>query len=460
VNTERFLSREYAKELRRGGKKMEVKKEHALAQSQSLPSPDRTKLAEYPTLSLSERDRRWRLIRKMMDENDVKALITIPGGPWDDPSSYLTNYLWPRHPHRVFFPLQGEPVAFVGFHSIPIDVILKSEAYGIQSWVKDWRCRQDSADDWVALLKERGLTNCHIGIIGNGPFSSGMQTLVASTLMNSVKTALPDVTFVDVYDLFVGIMLVKDQEEMAMFRKAALVMEVAAEEFIQACKPGNTVADVQKAFVSALTSYGVDIWRTEVSSEPDGGRGIVWMGNGLKPPVIQKGHLVCTELFGNVGALHAQAQMTVSVGEPTEEKVKLATLAREAYEIGLATLRPGITFGELAEAMEKPNQREGAWNLTPLAHTMNPHVGVTKYAEEIRGPRGFTGINARLSAVGIPKAKVAHPELVIQEGMTFQLEPNACYGRTYVNIGGNVLVTKHGCEELNRIPTHMVVVPG
>jgi Xaa-Pro aminopeptidase len=439
---------------------MQKKPEDILAYSQSLPIPDRTKLLEYPTLSLKERDRRWGLIRKMMHEKDVRALVTIPGGPWDDPSSYLTNYLWPRHPHRVFFPLEGEPVAFVGFHSIPIDVILKSESYGIESWVKDWRCRQETTDDWVHLLKERGFTNCRIAIVGNGPFSSSVQTLLANTLMNAVKLALPDVSFTDVYDLFVGIMLVKDSEEIAMFRKASLVMEVAAEEFVKACKPGNTVADVQSAFMSALMPYGVDIWRTEVSTEPDGGRGIVWMGNGLRPPVIEKGHLVCTELFGNVGALHAQAQMTVSVGEPSGEKIKLASVAREAYDIGLKTLRPGITFGELAEAMSQPNLREGAWNLTPLAHTMNPHVGVTKYAEQIAGAKGFTGVNERLRDVALPKAKVAHPELVIEEGMTFQFEPNACYGRTYVNIGGNILVTKNGCEELNSIPTRMIVVPG
>jgi Xaa-Pro aminopeptidase len=430
-----------------------------LAQSQSLPKPDRAKLLEYPTLSLRERDRRWGLIRKMMEENDVKALITIPGGPWDDPSSYLTNNLWPRHVDTVFFPLKGEPVAFSGFHLLPVDVLLKSEAYGIESWVTDWRYDQGSADDWTALLKERGLTHCRIGIAGNGQFSRGTQILVANALTNAIKAALPDVSFTDLWDPFVHIWLVKHQEEIAMFRKAALTMEVASEEFVHACKPGNTVADVQNAFMTALIPCGVDIWRSEVSSEPDGGRGVLWMGNGLKPPVIRKGHLVCTEFFGNVGALHAQAQITVSVGEPTAEKARLADLAREAYEIGLKTLRPGITFGELAEAMGEPNRREGAWHLSPLAHTMNPHAGVTNVTEGIRGPRGFTGVNERFGKVRLPEHKIERPDLVMKEGMVLQFEPNACYGRTYVNIGGNILVTKGGCEELNNIPTRMVVVP-
>ena len=48
-----------------------------LAQSQSLLKPDRSKLLEYPVLSLKERDRRWGLIRKMMEENEVEALMVL-----------------------------------------------------------------------------------------------------------------------------------------------------------------------------------------------------------------------------------------------------------------------------------------------------------------------------------------------------------------------------------------------
>ena len=364
---------------------------NGLAQSQSLPKPDRTKLLEYPTLSLKERDRRWGLIRKMMEENDVKALIAIPGGLWDDPSSYLSNCLWPRQTHTVLFPLQGEPVSFGGFHLLPVDTLLKSEAYGIESWVRDWRYAQESADDWVTLLKERGLTHGRIGILGNGHFTRNIQILVGNALTNSIKAALPDVEFTDLCDAFVDIRIVKDQEEIAMFRKAALMMEVASEEFVAACKPGNTVADVQAAFMGSLLPYGADIWRTEVSTEPDGGRGIVWMGNGLKPPEIRKGHLVCTEFFGNVGTLHAQAQITVSVGEPTAEKAKLADIAREAYEIGLKTLRPGITFGELAEAMGEPNQREGAWHSEPACAYDESSCGRHECDRGNKRSKGFHG---------------------------------------------------------------------
>jgi Xaa-Pro dipeptidase len=45
--------------------------------------------------------------------------------------------------------------------------------------------------------------------------------------------------------------------------------------------------------------------------------------------------------------------------------------------------------------------------------------------------------------------------LVLREGMTLEVEPNACIGTKRVNIGGAVLVTGNGCEALNDLPTRV-----
>ena len=49
-------------------------------------------------------------------------------------------------------------------------------------------------------------------------------------------------------------------------------------------------------------------------------------------------------------------------------------------------------------------------------------------------------------------------DVVIQAGMVFQFEPNAAFGREYVNVGGNIIVTENGCEELNVMKTETRVV--
>src|SRR3990172_8805589 len=48
---------------------------------------------------------------------------------------------------------------------------------------------------------------------------------------------------------------------------------------------------------------------------------------------------------------------------------------------------------------------------------------------------------------------------VLKPGMVFAFEPNACFDRHRVNIGGTVVVTESGCEELNRIPTRVTHKP-
>jgi len=44
---------------------------------------------------------------------------------------------------------------------------------------------------------------------------------------------------------------------------------------------------------------------------------------------------------------------------------------------------------------------------------------------------------------------------VLSPGMVLAFEPNACVGDHRVNIGGTVIVTETGCEELNDIPTRV-----
>ncbi|MFC1991932.1 hypothetical protein ACFLVC_04345, partial [Chloroflexota bacterium] len=55
---------------------------------------------------------------------------------------------------------------------------------------------------------------------------------------------------------------------------------------------------------------------------------------------------------------------------------------------------------------------------------------------------------------GPPIAREAEEE-VLKPGMTFEFEPSAHLGRHWVNVGGTVIVTETGNEELNKIGTKM-----
>ncbi len=55
----------------------------------------------------------------------------------------------------------------------------------------------------------------------------------------------------------------------------------------------------------------------------------------------------------------------------------------------------------------------------------------------------------------VPEIPTRHGELVLKPGMLLELEPNPGRGRQRVVVGGTVVVTENGAEELNRLCTEM-----
>jgi len=137
--------------------------------------------------------------------------------------------------------------------------------------------------------------------------------------------------------------------------------------------------------------------------------------------------------------------------DPVDDVIhRLETVARESYEAGLAAVKPGVTFASVVQAMEKPIAAAGCWSKTPLLHTLT------------FGSTGFTPVNREQLAgtreepiEGGARPGIRRGELVLQEGMGLELEPNACLGMVRVNIGAGVLVTSRGAEELNSLATRV-----
>ena len=95
--------------------------------------------------------------------------------------------------------------------------------------------------------------------------------------------------------------------------------------------------------------------------------------------------------------------------------------------------------------MEEPLKSAGCWGYTPLVHSVGPHflAGRTLVNQD------QVNLDVRYAGANAARARQA----ILQPGMVFAFEPNACIGTHRVNIGGTVIVTAAGCEELNHIPT-------
>jgi Xaa-Pro aminopeptidase len=394
----------------------------------------------------AERDFRWQRAGQFLRERNLDGLLVLGGAERPAAELYLTNNGLGQH---VIFPLEGEVTVlcrdtnYIGEHFI-------SAERGEGSFIHDIRIGLHPPSI-AAVIREKGLHDKRIGAVGIGPAGLLMPNGWANYRhWNGVLQQLPQATFEDVTWDFLLMMMRRSPYETELLRKSAAAGEAACEAMLEAARPGATEQDVYTAGMSAFHRFGVRCRWMIIQSGPDnvGWGEAMWLIRAQEPRRLQNGDVVSTELFPNNGMLEAQQQLAIGIGDLHPDFDRCATVARQCYDAGLAALKPGITFGQLCEAMEEPVREAGAWHLTPQVHSLNPLMMVSSYGIDIE--KHVPALKEKYG--NIHGREVFGAEVEVQPGMAFAFEPNCCLGRHRVNIGGTVVVTDTGCEELNSLP--------
>ncbi len=402
-----------------------------------------------PRLTLAERDRRWQGLQALMRAREMEAIVVGSFQGRERLESYLIDDFYDS---IVILPAKGEPTVLT-FATGRVSRSHESARRGEDIWARDIRIGFGGAKA-AEVLREKGVAR-RVGLVGFGPTAPGeAEGLVPLGLHRNLTAALPGVEVADFTRDFTDFILLKSEAEIALLRRAAAVSEEACAAMVAACKPGATEAEVFADIAHAVYRRGCDLRYPflTLQSGPDNiGWGVPrWTIRAEPPRVLATGDLVQAEIHTCYGGQESQVQMCVAIGPLSATHQRCADAARASYEAGLAAVRPCATFGEVVAAMAAPLQAGGFWSKTPLLHTLT------------FGSTGFSGANRE----GIPpgfeqevegrqRPGVRRPELVLQPGMGLELEPNACLGLHRVNIGGAVLVTATGAEELNRLPTRL-----
>lgn len=403
-----------------------------------------------PQLTLAERDRRYAGLRALMETQGFDAIVVGSFQGRERLESYLIDDFLDA---VVVLPLKSDPV-LLAFGGSRISRIFESQRRGHDVWVPDVRMSAGGAKV-AEVLKERGLAKGRIGLVGFGPTAPGeAEGLLPLGFHTNFVKALPDATIGDFTLSFTDFMLVKSEQEIALLRFAARVSEEACRVMMEVSRPGVSEASVYAETVREIHRWGCDLrypFFSLQSGKDNIGWGVPrWSLRAEPPRVLEAGDLVQAEIHTIYGGVEGQVNMSVCL-DPADEIVhRLEAVARRSYEAGLAAVKPGVTFASVVHAMEKPLAEAGAWSKTPLLHTLT------------FGSTGFTPVNreqlkgTREQAVeGDARPGIRRGELVLKEGMSLELEPNACFGMVRVNIGAGVLVTSRGAEELNSLATRV-----
>jgi len=302
----------------------------------------------------AERDRRFNAIRAMMTEQGIDCLV-VPSMPGDFTlhyASYITNAPFNYGTGFVILPREGQAVA-MGLSPSP------------DAWASVVGERGEAMGPAIVdLVNELGHGNENIGVVGTQTGVFGLNNFTAQGLMlysvwGEIQSNLPLANFVDVTSEFAKVNMVKGPEEIAAFEKAAQLGEEFHSMLLGYTRPGITDRDIRARIEDFLIQNGAtaDVKALEILPGP-----------------IQKGHIINSEFGIEAFGGYAQVTLCISVGEPSQQIKDLHEIAQESFAVGLEAIKPGITFREAFEPMEKVIKDAGCWHGFPLVHGMRPVV--------------------------------------------------------------------------------------
>jgi Xaa-Pro dipeptidase len=398
-----------------------------------------------PVLSLAERARRWARVRQLMREKGFDGLLVAGFRAREMYETYISD---DYNEGCVIFPLEGDPVVITWAYLRVMRARWSAER-GAKLWVDDYRVAT-SGTGVAEVFREKHLAESNLGVVGlSSQAPTEIYGAIPAHFWAELTAALPKVRWTDISEEFSHLMLVKSDEELAQVRYAARAAEAACKAIIEVAAPGVGEEVVFAEATREMLRHGIGL-RYPTIVMNSGPHTLSWgpprwTTSGEAPRILERGDLVQAELMPLCGNQEIQVQMTVALDPLDETNLNCERVARVAYDAGIKACKPGITFAELFAVMEEPLKSAGCWGYTPLLHSVGPHflAGRTQVNQD------QVNLNVRYAGANAARQRSA----VLEPGMVFAFEPNACIGTHRVNIGGTVIVTATGCEELNHIPT-------
>ncbi len=359
-------------------------------------------------------ERRNRL-REAMAQTGIEALI-VYGNSWQ--SDYL-RYV------ADFSSLEGHGLAIITPDG-SIELFLDSAA-------EAERAEIETTDIKVKLAPEIAkAVSARLDRIANHRIAAAPLGFMPKFLADATRGyKLEDGTsFVDRF------LMVKMPEEIDAIRQAAKWADEGYEVFKKAAVPGRMqfelIADIEGFFRSRGCPDNFMIMGS-------GGKDVFAMA----PPSERRlvaGDMVTTELTPNCRGYFAQICRTMVLGKASDLQKKAHAVYREAMEAGIATIRPGVTAGQVAKAENDIFRKYGLGEYATSKYTRVRGHGLGLFVDT--KPHILEDVDT-----------------VLEAGMTMIIHPNTYHPDTgYMVLGDTVVVTETGAEVLCGTPRELFEV--
>lgn len=390
-----------------------------------MPSTASASHSAIPQLSLAERTRRFAAIRAQMKAMDLAALvIRSDSSKWDSGCAagrYITQIGGNGEEGYVVFPLDEDPT-FVIWGPGHIQNWLEA-----QSWTKDIRPSTPSAAVAIAArLKELGVHQRRIGIVGRiGVSQLARDGQWPDAAWRGLIAELPGAVFVDFDIELAWVRAIKSSEEIACAERSMAATEAAVDALYEHARPGAEASAVYGRMAEALLAAGSEMCVSVLLGAAAQGR----LASRLTPQrKLDNGDLIRTEIGAKYAGYWTQAHVPIAIGQPPPIAHRLFDVMRDAFERGLAAIRPGAAGEDVVRAIRMPAERAGY----PM-EVMPAFKGIGLAVSEF--PEGAHGVASRL-----------------QENMLITIQPTAydAASRIGLHLSETVHITREGSRRLGR----------
>jgi Xaa-Pro aminopeptidase len=404
-----------------------------------------------PIFSVTERNRRWALVRSIMAEPKWNFDAILTTNPGDEAyARYLTQIGGRAGGADVIFPRDSSKTVYA--------------LTGASRNRDFWQARLDawSADGKLVITSEGGPTDVASRLKALGLGSPGTRVgvaklsgtrfdpegLVPSTYFEHLQGALPGVSFFTIEDWppdpgpIDEAAMIKSPEEQSAIKNCVAAGEKAIEAIIRASfPPSHQQADVWfPAFLAMLSDTSEDPDRLSIALDAPAN---TTLGAPTDDP-LNRGQIISQEIEASVQGYSAQVNHSIFVGSsrtPGFEYYKVAMeTAIQLFFDALALIRPGITTaGDLADHYSSQADALGAVDAS----------GVVLHSDGIG--------NLARPRIGPNNTPLDKPTILLP-GMTFDFKPAITMQRNViadvgttnrvVQIGENVLITQTGAVRL------------
>ncbi len=278
-------------------------------------------------------------------------------------------------------------------------------------------------DGLVNLLKEQGYRK-----IG---FESEHVTVA---FYQDLADSLPDVKLHPIGSDLEMLRIIKDEQEIELLAKSAALASKALLDIIELIKPGTSEHDLSLALEIAMKRGGAEDKSFDfiVAS---GFRGALPHGR-ASDKLIAAGELVTLDFGALYQGYHSDETVTVAVGSLSVKQREIYQIVKDAQDLALQAIRPGISFKELDTIARGYIDKMGYGRY--FGHGLGHGVGLEVHEKPVVSSRG---------------------DGVVGVGMVFTIEPGIYipdWGG--VRIEDTVVATADGCRLLTQVPKKIMII--